>query len=107
VFLSVLISSGEYGVNTAQLKQLDIEETQAAHGKFNWYAHHTDTPQANESRMDRISVAKNRLNLLTAGLNVCIDNTAGRWTVRATTSYQFKIKGTYWKPGTVQQLSLT
>jgi hypothetical protein len=104
VFLSALICAGDNGVNTAQLKQLDIEETQVKHDNFNWYAHFSEQEQADESRMGRISVAKVRLNELLKNLKLNIDNTGGQWTVRSEVINEFKIQGSYWLPEKMSNL---
>lgn len=106
VLLAVLICAGRYGVSTAQLEQLDIEQTQVKHDKFAWYTHHSDDVQARESRMDRISVAKIRLNQILKPLKIKIDNANGRWTLRSVNHLGFKIKGSYWQTPVTSSLTL-
>lgn len=106
LFLSVLIGAGRFGVNTAQLKQLDIEETLVKHQKYKWHAHFTEQDCLDESRMDRISVAKVRLNQLLADLNVMVDNRNGRWTIRAKSGHDFELKDNYWQTSDSKGFSL-
>lgn len=107
VFLSVLICAGDYGVNTAQLKQLDIEETQVKHDNFSWQAHFTEQEQADESRMSRISVAKIRLNNILRHLELSIENKDGQWTVFSELINEFKVQGSYWNFEKISKQSIT
>lgn len=102
--LSFLASTGNNGVPVETIKQLEIE-TDLIKRDFHktWRISKDDNEDLNLARLNRLNVAKNRLNKKLEALNLCIHVEAGEGVWRLVSlpereEVQISLEGTPWKP---------